>query len=93
MTPRRGKGVPKKYCSERCRLASRRSREGNGPGASGRKRRPLPDAARGAAWSLRKDIERIERIVADDRFTQLQDSAIALLGTMIKPKVNLVLSP
>jgi hypothetical protein len=34
-----------------------------------RPRRPLPDAARDAGWNLRKDTERIERILADDRFS------------------------
>jgi len=28
------------------------------------RRRPLPDEARTAAWKLRKDVERIERIIA-----------------------------
>lgn len=32
------------------------------------RRRPLPDAARDAGWDLRKAVERLERLVADDRF-------------------------
>lgn len=32
-------------------------------------RRALPDQARSAGWELRKAIERLERIAADDRFT------------------------
>jgi hypothetical protein len=31
-------------------------------------RKPLPDAARNAGWDLRKAVERLERIAADDRF-------------------------
>jgi hypothetical protein len=38
-----------------------------GPGPQ-RKRSPLPDLARSAGWDLRKVVERIERLVADDRF-------------------------
>jgi ParB-like chromosome segregation protein Spo0J len=33
-------------------------------------RKPLPDAARLAGYELQKSVERIERIVADDRFPQ-----------------------
>lgn len=33
------------------------------------KRKPLPDQARTAGWELRKSVERLERIAADDRFT------------------------
>lgn len=33
------------------------------------RRRPLPDVARDAGWDLRKSVERIERIAADDRFS------------------------
>jgi hypothetical protein len=33
-------------------------------------RQPLPDFARGAGWKLRADVERLERIFTDDRFTQ-----------------------
>lgn len=32
-------------------------------------RRALPDQARSAGWELRKAVERLERIAADDRFT------------------------
>jgi hypothetical protein len=31
-------------------------------------RRPLPEFARDAGWDLRKSVERLERIAADDRF-------------------------
>lgn len=33
------------------------------------KRRPITDQARDAGWELRKAVERLERIAADDRFT------------------------
>lgn len=33
------------------------------------RRRPLTDQARDAGWSLRKDIDRLRNIAADDRFT------------------------
>lgn len=32
------------------------------------RRNPLPDQARSAGWELRKAVERLERIAADDRF-------------------------
>ncbi|AGK88180.1 hypothetical protein M184_gp37 [Mycobacterium phage WIVsmall] len=32
------------------------------------KRRPITDQARDAGWELRKSVERIERLLADDRF-------------------------
>lgn len=38
------------------------------PAPAKAKRRPLPDAARDAGWDLRKSVERLERLVADDRF-------------------------
>ena len=34
-----------------------------------RPRRPLPDFAKDAGWRLRQDVERMERIFADDRFS------------------------
>lgn len=38
------------------------------PEPSKPKRRALPDQARDAGWDLRKSVERLERIAADDRF-------------------------
>lgn len=37
-----------------------------GPGRPSR--RPLPDLAKEAGWALRKDVEKLEKIFADDRF-------------------------
>lgn len=36
---------------------------------AGPRRKPLPDQARAAGWELRKAVERLERIAANDRFT------------------------
>lgn len=38
------------------------------PTPAKQKRRPLTDAARDAGWELRKSVERLQRIAADDRF-------------------------
>lgn len=43
------------------------------------RRRPLPDAARDAGWELRKSVERLERIAADDRFAANKDQVAAHL--------------
>lgn len=40
------------------------------------KRRPLPEQAKTAGWDLRKVTERIERIVADDRFAANRESIL-----------------
>jgi len=39
-----------------------------GPATRAKPRKPLPDVARDAGWELRKAVERLERITADDRF-------------------------
>ena len=80
-------GPPKKYCSDRCRSRAawlrRKATVGTEKealhGGASRKRRPLPEVAREAAWTLRKDIERLERIVADDRFGAYKEEVSALL--------------
>ena len=54
------------YCSDRCRLQFYRQQRGTPV----RQRPALPDFAKKSGWTLRKDIERLERIVADDRFDQ-----------------------
>jgi hypothetical protein len=59
-------GRPKTYCSRACTSRAAYERERGAP----LKRRPLPDFARDAGWSLRKDVERLERILADDRYPQ-----------------------
>lgn len=80
-------GQPKRFCSDACRhksknhrpLAVRQRQQQPSLGAVGRKRRPLPDAANDAAWALRKDIERLERIVADSRFGENKEKVAPLL--------------
>lgn len=49
-----------------------------------RSRKALPDFAREAGWALRKDIERLERIFADDRFAYNQDQVAAQLHGHLK---------
>lgn len=49
------------------------------PTPSKPRRTPLPDAARTAGWELRKAVERIERIGADDRFGANKDEVAAHL--------------
>src|SRR5260370_21916300 len=56
------------YCSMECRRKAEMARRPIGPGRG--KRRPLPDTARDTGWALRKDVERLERIFADDRFAE-----------------------
>lgn len=81
-------GNPKRFCSDKCRDRSqaRKRRQANPDArsdasglASRRKRRPLPDVAKDAAWSLRRDVERIERVFADDRFGSQKEEVTALL--------------
>lgn len=64
---------PRKYCSPPCREVARNPPK---PGYS-RRRRPLPDFAKDAGWSLRKDIDRFERIFADDRFPDYKQQVAA----------------
>ena len=81
-------GAPRRFCSDACRLKAnaqrvverkRHQRPLDSPVAGGRKRRPLTDAANDAAWALRKDIERLERIFADDRFGENKEKVAPLL--------------
>ena len=56
-----------KYCTPLCREKAR----ARSPGPAKRRpatRGPLADFAKNAGWSLRRDVERLERIFADDRF-------------------------
>lgn len=47
-------------------------------------RKPLPDVARDAGYELRKAMERIERIVSDDRYQQNEKQvALALRGHLL----------
>lgn len=43
------------------------------------RRTPLPDAAATAGWELRRAIERVQRIVTDDRFTANKEQVAAQL--------------
>lgn len=43
------------------------------------RRRPLPDAARDAGWDLRRAVERLERITADDRFATNREQVADML--------------
>lgn len=43
------------------------------------RRRPITDAARDAGWELRKAVERLERIAADDRFDRNKEEVATLL--------------
>lgn len=47
--------------------------------ASVRRRRPLSDQAKDAGWDLRKAIERVERLTADDRYPRHADQMRTLL--------------
>lgn len=65
-------GCPRVYCSPRCRSRAATRRRlgipiGDRPTPRRSSRRPLPDAAHDAGWKLRKAVERIERIIGDDR--------------------------
>ena len=42
-----------------------------------RPRRPLPDFAKDSGWKLRRDVERLERIFADDRFSAYEAQVAA----------------
>ena len=89
LPPQKYNGPPRKFCSRECRdkatYERRRDAEravrGEGDQAlrDRRKRRPLPDVTKEAAWSLRRDVERIERIFADDRFAQNEEQVTAQL--------------
>jgi hypothetical protein len=65
-------GRPRIYCSPRCRDRAHVRRQRRVPIHDRRfrrlpARRPLPDAAHDAGWKLRRAVERIEQIIADDR--------------------------
>jgi len=71
---------------KRCNAAVARERymkkraEGGLPQGPSRPRRPLPEFTRDAGWRLRKDIERIERVFADDRFAANKQQVAAHLS-------------
>lgn len=51
------------------------------------RRTPLPDRARSAGWELHKSVERIERIVADDRFRANRDSIALQLRAHVQRSI------
>ena len=81
----RNGGKPKIYCSHRCADRAAQSRKPRKGSLSGtRSRRPLPDFAKTVGWSLRKDVERLERVFADDRFARNKDQVAATLYGHLK---------
>lgn len=79
----------RRYCSDRCRDKARFLRgkeDASLPHARGVRnlRRPLPNFAKDAGWALRKDIERLERIFADDRLPLHKDQVAASLRGHLK---------
>lgn len=52
------------------RASGRSSTEDNSMNKPASRRRPLTDTAQAAGWDLRKAVDRIERILADDRYSQ-----------------------
>lgn len=75
-----GGGRPKVYCSLECRWAAgnaRKPQPRNVPRAASRG--PLPVFANKVGWSLRADVERLERIFADDRFDRNKEQVAAHL--------------
>jgi hypothetical protein len=70
-------GNHKIYCSKRCQGTAYQRRQ---RALTARPRRGLPDAAHDAGWKLRKAVERIERITADDRFSANREKVAAELN-------------
>lgn len=54
------------------------------------KRRPLPEQARDAGWELRKAVERLERIYADDRYARNRDDIDALINPHITYALSII---
>lgn len=72
-----------RYACRSCERAASRARYAKQVQSEGRTvgprrpRRPLPEFAMATGWNLRKDIERLERIFADDRFTSYKQQVAA----------------
>ena len=49
-----------------------------------RKRAPLPDAVRSGGWELRKDVERLQRLRADDRWSGHVDQVADVLRSHLE---------
>ena len=56
------------------------------------RRRPLPETARDAGWTLRKSIERVERLLADDRYPQNVEQVADALRTQLTYTAGVVAS-
>lgn len=72
-----------RYCKPECRRKAeiaKRPKSGTGRG----NRRPLPEFAKNSGWILRRDVERLERIFADDRFPQYRQQVAAQLSGHLK---------
>lgn len=52
------------------------------------RRSPLPEQAQSAGWQLRKAVERIERIAADDRFPAHRDQVAAALRSHLTTAIE-----
>ena len=89
LTPSPRPGAPKRYCSRKCRDRAAWDRRKAASGTVkrrpevARKRRPLPEFAKDAAWRLRADAERMERVFADDRFASHKEQLAALLRSQL----------
>jgi hypothetical protein len=79
-------GHPRIYCSNGCRYRAAADRKSTGSGARprARSRRPLPEFARDAGWTLRSDVERLERVFADDRFGASKQQVAAFVRGHLK---------
>ena len=63
---------------------NRDSRSESAPPTPASKRKAITDQARDAGWNLRKAVERIERIAADDRFdAQMKKVAPEIWGHLV----------
>ena len=58
------------------------------PGPDKPRRNPLPAQANTAGWALRKAVERIERILDDDRFPQQREKVAASLRSHLITAIN-----
>lgn len=68
---------------------ARKAREKAGRGEQRAKpRKPLTDAARDAGWDLRKAVERLERIAADNRFAAQTEQVTPLLRSHLTHAVE-----
>lgn len=76
-----GSAKQRRYCSPPCRQRAKDRNKNRGTTGKRRNasRGPLPVFASKVGWSLRADVERLERIFADDRFTEHKQQVAAHL--------------